>query len=71
MCKKFFSFDELKDLKIEMKVELSNGTKTRIPLCKTCDWDLGKAEKHMIKLWSLESKKKERWFKKLKIKRIA
>ena len=54
MCRHYFTFDEIKDNRVEIPVELSNGTRAKIPLCEDCDWDQAKAEKHMIRLWTLE-----------------
>ena len=54
MCKHYFTFDERKDKKVEVKVVLNNLTRSKIPICNTCDWDIGKANERMHELWKDE-----------------
>lgn len=82
LCQHYFTFDEMKDKRVETKVLLSNLTYAKIPHCDTCSWDKDKAQDRMIELWKDEQtlsnatktaqKAALREFKKLKIiKKVA
>jgi len=54
LCQHYFTFDEIKDKRIEVKILLSNLTYGKIPICTSCKWDKDKAEKRMKELWKDE-----------------
>ena len=51
ICETYFTSP---DERIEVKVLLSNMTASKIPLCKNCGFEKGKANKRMHELWALE-----------------